>query len=83
MIHKSELSRRGFIASGAAPLMAQSVERPTQPNIVFVLVDDLRFDGLGCTGHPFAKTPNIDRIAREGANFDKFFCVTLRVHPAA
>jgi arylsulfatase A-like enzyme len=43
------------------------------PNIVFILIDDLRWDALGCTGHPFAKTPNIDRIAKEGALFKNFF----------
>lgn len=47
-----------------------------RPNIVFVLVDDLRWDALGCMGHPFAKTPNIDRLAKEGALFKNFF-VTL------
>src|SRR5437870_13849918 len=44
-----------------------------RPNIIFILVDDLRWDGLGCTGHPFVKTPNIDRIAKEGALFKNFF----------
>src|SRR5436853_7105564 len=45
----------------------------TRPNIVFVLVDDLRWDALSCMGHPVAKTPNIDRIAKEGALFKNFF----------
>jgi len=40
-----------------------------RPNIVFVLVDDLRWDEIGVAGHPYVKTPNIDRIAREGALF--------------
>jgi len=47
-----------------------------RPNIVFVLVDDLRWDALSCTGNKIAKTPNIDRIAKEGALFKNFF-VTL------
>jgi arylsulfatase A-like enzyme len=46
---------------------------PAQPNVIFILVDDLRWDALGCMGHPFVKTPNIDRIAREGALFKNFF----------
>jgi len=29
-----------------------------RPNVVFILVDDLRFDALECTGHPFLKTRN-------------------------
>jgi arylsulfatase A-like enzyme len=36
-------------------------------------MDDLRWDALGCMGHPFAKTPNIDRIAKDGALFKNFF----------
>jgi N-acetylglucosamine-6-sulfatase len=50
-----------------------TADSATQPNIVLVLMDDLRWDALGCMGHPFAKTPNIDRIAREGALFKNFF----------
>ncbi len=50
--------------------------KTSRPNIVFVLVDDLRWDALSCMGHPVAKTPNIDRLAKEGALFKNFF-VTL------
>ncbi len=52
-----------------------AIEAP-RPNIVFVLVDDLRWDALSCMGSPVAKTPNIDRLAKEGALFKNFF-VTL------
>jgi N-acetylglucosamine-6-sulfatase len=58
------------ILVNAASLAADS---KAHPNIVFILIDDLRWDALGCTGHPFAKTPNIDRIAKEGALFKNFF----------
>ncbi len=64
------MTRRTLIkAAGAAPL----VRRDARPNIVFVILDDLRHDYLGCTGHPFARTPNLDRIAREGVMFTNFF----------
>lgn len=53
-----------------------------KPNIVVVLVDDLRWDDLGCTGHPFVKTPNIDRIAREGASFQNAFVTTPICSPS-
>jgi N-acetylglucosamine-6-sulfatase len=34
-----------------------------RPNIIFVLVDDLRWDAMGFTGkYPFLKTPNIDHL---------------------
>src|SRR5438309_4193413 len=48
----------------------------THPNIIFILMDDMRWDCMSCAGHPFIKTPNMDRIAREGAMFKNFF-VTL------
>jgi hypothetical protein len=50
--------------------------RTSSPNIVFILVDDLRWHELGCAGHSFIKTSNIDRIAREGAMFRNGFVTT-------
>jgi N-acetylglucosamine-6-sulfatase len=44
-----------------------------RPNIIFILTDDPRWDAVGCMGHPFIKTPNLDRIAREGARFTNYF----------
>jgi hypothetical protein len=41
-------------------------ENEAHPNIILILTDDHRFDALGFTGHPFLKTPNLDRLAREG-----------------
>ncbi|MGH9767680.1 MAG: sulfatase family protein [Blastocatellia bacterium] len=51
-------------------------------NIVFIMVDDLRWDELGCAGHPYIKTPNIDRIAREGAMFRNAFMTTPLCSPS-
>ena len=46
-----------------------------KPNIIFVLVDDLRWDAMGFTGqYPFLKTPNIDRLRAEGVHFQNAFC---------
>jgi len=56
-----------------AGIAAQAGESAPKPNVVFILMDDLRWDALGCTGSSIAKTPNIDRIAREGARFKNFF----------
>jgi N-acetylglucosamine-6-sulfatase len=49
---------------------------PARPNILFVLTDDLRWDALSCLGHPFVRTPNLDRLAAEGVRFANAF-VTL------
>jgi len=61
---------------------AWGAEERVQPNIVFVLIDDLRWDDLGSTGHPFVQTPNIDRIAKEGANFQNVFVTTPICSPS-
>lgn len=61
---------------------AASAQQPQRPNIVFILMDDLRFDELGCVGHPFVKTPNIDRLAMEGAMFKNAFATTPLCSPS-
>lgn len=54
-------------------VLAGPVAAADRPNIVVVLVDDLRHNTLGCTGHPFAQTPNLDALAAEGAKFTNAF----------
>lgn len=44
-----------------------------RPNIIFLLTDDQRAGMLGCEGHPFIKTPNIDALARGGVRFENAF----------
>ena len=55
----------------AATFNAQAAETPpaSKPNIVFILVDDLGVECLGCYGSPYYKTPNIDKLAAGGARF--------------
>jgi N-acetylglucosamine-6-sulfatase len=59
-----------------ALLSAVGVSRsaePAPPNLLIIVTDDQRYDLLGCAGHPVLKTPNIDRLAKEGALFRRFF----------
>jgi arylsulfatase A-like enzyme len=51
------------------------------PNLIVVLVDDQRFDECGIGGHPYLKTPNIDRIGHEGAVFRNAFHTTPLCSP--
>ncbi len=44
-----------------------------QPNVVVILADDLGYGDLGCYGHPTIRTPNLDRMAAEGARFTQFY----------
>lgn len=43
-----------------------------RPNILFIFADDWGWGDLSCHGHPYVKTPNIDRIAKEGTDFQRF-----------
>ena len=47
-----------------------------KPNFIVILIDDLRYDEFGAGGHPYMKTPNIDRLAHEGALFERAFHTT-------
>lgn len=44
----------------------------TKPNIVFIFADDWGWGDLSCHGHPYVRTPNIDRLASEGTDFHRF-----------
>ena len=52
-----------------------------RPNFVVVVIDDLRWDELGFSGHPYLETPNIDRLSRESANFTRAFHTTPLCSP--
>jgi N-acetylglucosamine-6-sulfatase len=70
------------VPSDVVSQRASGAASDSRPNIVFILVDDLRWDELGCAGHPYIKTPNIDRIAREGAMFRNAFMTTPLCSPS-
>jgi arylsulfatase A-like enzyme len=53
-----------------------------RPNILFILLDDIRWDAVGYAGHPHLRTPQIDRIANEGVNFANAFCTTSLCSPS-
>jgi arylsulfatase A len=66
------MTRRQFLAStcaAAASGLPGAQTRP--PNIVFILCDDLGYGDLGCYGSRI-RTPNLDRLAREGVRFTNF-----------
>lgn len=58
----------------AMPALALAAEAsPSRPNIVFILADDLGWGDLRCYGNLPAKTPNLDRLARDGTLFTQFY----------
>jgi arylsulfatase len=62
------MTRRAFLASTAATLVAQ----PRPANIIFIYCDDLGYGDLGVYGSHI-RTPNLDRMAAEGVRFTQFY----------
>jgi arylsulfatase A-like enzyme len=49
---------------------ARSAEKP---NVILILIDDLGYRDLGCYGSTFYKTPNIDKLAKDGIRFTDYY----------
>ncbi|AQT68197.1 Arylsulfatase [Anaerohalosphaera lusitana] len=74
-IKLSGVSAAAFCMQGcAATSMSKlSKARGSKPNIVYIMADDLGYSELGCYGQEKIKTPNIDRIAKQGVKFTQHY----------
>lgn len=84
-ITRREFLNRGMAAAGvlAAGLSIDEADASERPNILFILTDDQRYDAMGFIGRPsFLKTPNLDRIAREGAHVRNAFVTIALCAPS-
>lgn len=75
------------LAQSAPSSPAQSLNLPriegTAPrNIIYILADDHRYDTMSFMGHPFVQTPNLDRLAHEGAHLKNAFVTTSLCSPS-
>ncbi|MEZ6066265.1 MAG: sulfatase [Planctomycetaceae bacterium] len=70
------------IAADPPQLELAPIEGSRPRNVVFILVDDHRFDAMGCMGHPFLETPNMDRLAAGGANLTAAYVTTSLCSPS-
>ena len=68
--------------STVAPTLATAQPKQKRPNLVFFLGEGQRADALSIAGHPILKTPNHDRIGREGIRFTNAFCTNALCAPA-
>ena len=64
----SSITRRAFVQAGAAGAAAQ-VPAGVRPNVLFIMLDQWRFDCLGANGNGIIRTPNLDSLASRSANF--------------
>jgi arylsulfatase A-like enzyme len=89
LVTESSLTRRtalgGLLATavaGAASAKSTHRQPRRQPNIVFFLGEGLRHDEFSFRGNPLLQTPNMDRIAREGAWFRNAFVTNALCLPS-
>ena len=87
---KTNQTRRAFLTTASITLGAaifgpkalssnlkpESV-RTSKPNFIIIFTDDQGYNDLGCFGSPKIKTPNIDRMAKEGMRFTSFYAQTV------
>ncbi|WP_406683270.1 sulfatase-like hydrolase/transferase [Seonamhaeicola sp. MEBiC1930] len=73
-----------FSFASAVFVLHKANAQNKQPNIIFLMTDDQRWDNMGCYGKPEFATPNIDKLAGESVVFDNAFyavaiCMPSRV----
>ena len=85
-MHKSLFLFITFLTACTAeenPLQLVALPDSTPKNVIFILSDDHRFDFMGFTGKvPWLETPNLDRLAREGAYFPNAYVTTALCSPS-
>jgi arylsulfatase A len=74
------LQRRTFLQLTAAATLRGAAD-PARPNVVFIYADDLGYGDIGCYGSKI-KTPNLDRLARQGTLFRHFYSASPVCSPA-
>ncbi len=73
MDRREFLSRLSASIATCAFFPSLTTATPSKPNIVFIMADDLGYGDLGCYGQDLLKTPNIDRLAKEGLRFTQAY----------
>lgn len=58
------------------------VNNGKKPNIIFIIADDVSWDDIGCYGNPAVRTPNIDKIAKQGIRFDNVYLTASSCSPS-
>ena len=73
------------IVTAIVTMLSQSIYAQStaeRPNIVFILADDLGYGDIGANGQQLIKTPNIDKLAKEGIVFQQFYAGTTVCAPS-
>ena len=71
-----------FCALLTFPALAHAQEGRKKPNVIVIITDDQRWNAMSLAGHKYLKTPNIDRLGKEGVWFKNAFCTTSLCSPS-
>lgn len=71
-----------ILACVSMAVPARAADGPKRPNVVLIIADDMAWDDCGAYGNPRVRTPNIDRLAREGMRFDRAFVTASSCSPS-
>ncbi len=82
MLPQIPFLRAGLAALALALALPLSGAAARRPNVLFILTDDQRADAMGLGGNKHLKTPNMDRIGKEGVHFKNAFCTTSLCSPS-
>ena len=84
MPEPSRITRRNLLTSAtAAPLLARTATtKPSRPNILLIVADQMRADCVAAEGNRAIHTPALDRVAREGVLFRHAYSSTPTCTPA-
>ena len=82
----TEATMRPILLAGLLPILALvpagAAQETGRPNVVLIIADDMAWDDCGAFGNPRVRTPNIDRLAREGMRFDRAFVTASSCSPS-
>lgn len=81
-MNRNSISRRDLLLGGSALAGLANAAAPKRPNILFIMVDEMRWDAMSSQHHPVVSTPNLDRLAKQGTRFTNCYSVAPVCCPA-
>jgi len=76
------MKKKLFLLAGLLIFLSPVIYADNKPNIVFIIADDVGWNDIGCYGNTVVKTPNIDKLAKEGLQFNNAFLTASSCSPS-
>ena len=78
----NQITRRELLTGAAAAALGANAAPARRPNVLFIMVDEMRWDAMSCARHPVVSTPNLDKLASQGIRFANAYTVAPVCSPA-